>query len=110
MVWRGDDPVGFTSMDLAGIQRSTGLQPAAVGGRAGGIKFKHEGVGLFIKFAFDQNGYYKSTRMAAKAAKREAAASRWVHAMDSVHVSTPLLECVDIPVKTKSRGICFIRA
>lgn len=47
--------------------------------------------------------------MAAKAAKREASASRWVHAMDSVHVSTPLLECVDIRVALTGGGHCTIR-
>lgn len=114
MVWRGTDPVGFSDSDITAIFEQTGLESAAnVGGRAGGIKFRHRGMGLFLKFAFDdaEKAIYHSNRMAAKAAKREAAASRWVHAMDSVHVSTPLLECVDIPVKlTRSRGSRVIRA
>jgi len=47
--------------------------------------------------------------MAAKAAKREAAASRWVHALDSMHVNTPLLECVDLDVSLVGGGSRMIR-
>ena len=86
----------FTQRDKASIEAATELHFVDVGGRAGGVKAVHKRRGLFVKFAFDQEGIYGSMAMAAKAAKREAAASRWVHAMDSIHVNTPLLECVDL--------------
>jgi len=86
----------FSARDKETIQEATELEFVDVGGHAGGAKAVHKGRGLFFKFAFDQEGIYGSMAMAAKAAKREAAASRWVHAMDSIHVNTPLLECVDL--------------
>jgi len=52
---------------------------------------------------------YGSMAMAAKAAKSKAAASRWVHALDSVHVNTPLLECVDLTVRLIAGGTRVIR-
>jgi len=85
----------FSPRDIQAIQEVTELEFVNAGGHAGGIKAVHRRLGLFLKFAFDQEGIYGSMAMAAKAAKREAAASRWVHAMDSIHVTSPLLECVD---------------
>lgn len=95
--------VGLSVRDIRAIEHATELRFVNAGGRAGGIKAVHRRLGLFLKFAFDQEGIYGSLGMAAKAAKREAAASRWVHGLDRISVSTPLLECVDLPVRT-TRG------
>ena len=99
--------VGFSERDKELIMSRTELRFVDAGGLAGGIKARHRRLGLFLKFAFDQptahgNEIYGSMAMAAKAAKREAAASEWLHALDSVHVSTPLLKCVDLPVSLQS--------
>ena len=102
--------IGFSNRDMERIESKTELEFLRnAGGRAGGVKAAHRRLGLFLKFAFDNEGIYGSLTMAAKAAKREAAASRWVHAMDKVAISTPLLQVVDLPVRTTRGGARVLR-
>ena len=111
---RDGDEVRFTPKDLAAIEACTDIVfSREIKGRAGGIKALDKKRMLFFKFAFNlktqRDRIYDSMAMAAKAAKREEAASRWVHALDSIHVNTPLLECVDLEVRLKSGGSRVIR-
>jgi len=66
------------------------------GGLAGGAKAVHEDNSLFLKTPNDAHGIYGSDVMAAKVMRLEAKAARWIHGMDSIHVSTPLCAVVDV--------------
>lgn len=101
--------IRFTTRDMETIYTRTGIRFVDAGGSAGGIKAVHEEKGLFLKFALDQEGYYESATMAAKAAKREAAASSKLMEMESMPICTPLLECVDVPARLRSGGTRVIR-
>jgi len=74
------------------------------GGVAGGAKARCLARGLFLKTPNDSHGIYGSMVMAAKATKRDAAAARWVHALDSVHINAPITVCVDVAHKQRTGG------
>ena len=78
---------------------SNDIQLVDVGGVAGGAKAVHKALGLFLKTPDDSHGIYGSMVMAAKVMKLEVNANRYIHGMDSIHVSAPLSTIVDVPCK-----------
>jgi len=81
--------------------RPEGSPRLVAGGFAGGIKVLDTRDDAFFKISEDQHGIYKgSAVMADKPARHEVSALGYLHkVLDGVHLTVPLVSCVDVTVQ-----------